>query len=180
MAKTARKLPVATEKKKTPPSLSSFDWQPLEKLREEIDHIFNDFRLGKWSNRFLHKPFDVEPFWRHDPGWGATPAIDIAEKKDAFEITAELPGMDEKNIDVQLSGDMLVIKGEKTEKKEEKKKDYFLSERRFGSFHRSFRLPDGVDVKKIGAQFKNGVLTLTLPKSGEVVKQGRKIKVTAM
>ena len=108
--------------------------------------------------------FGMEPFWRGEVAWGgAAPVVDVVEKDKEYEITAELPGLDEKNIEVKLSDDVLTIKGEKKEEKEEKQKDYYLSERRYGSFQRSFRLPDGVDAEKIEARFKNGVLTLSLP-----------------
>ena len=107
------------------------------------------------------------------------PAVDITEKDGAYEITAELPGMVEKDIDVQFSDGMLTIKGEKKEEKEEKKKDYHLSERHFGSFQRSFRVPEGVQPNEITAEFKNGVLSLTLPKSAQAKKTERKIAVKA-
>jgi len=107
------------------------------------------------------------------------PAVDLAEKDGAYEITAELPGMEEKDIDVQFSDGMLTIKGEKREEKQEKKKDYHLSERHFGSFRRSFRVPEGVEPNKITAEFKNGVLSLTLPKSAQTKKKERKIAVKA-
>ena len=90
--------------------------------------------------------------------------MDIAEHETAYEITAELPGMDESNIDVKFSDGTLTIKGEKKDEREEKQKDYHLSERRYGSFQRSFGVPDGVDADNIEAHFKNGVLTVTLPK----------------
>ena len=93
--------------------------------------------------------------------WRAAPAVDIAEKDNAYEVTAELPGMDEKNIEVNVANGKLTIKGEKQEEKEEKKKDYYLHERHFGSFQRSFRVPEGVDADKIDAHFKKGVLTVT-------------------
>ena len=107
------------------------------------------------------------------------PAVDIAETDKAYEITAELPGMDEKNIEVKFADGVLTIKGEKKEEKEEKKKDYYLSERSYGSFQRSFQVPDGVDTDKIEATFKKGVLTVTLPKSAEAQKAAKKIDVKA-
>ena len=85
--------------------------------------------------------------------------------------------MAEKDIDVKVSDGNLTIKGEKQEEKEEKKKDYYLQERRFGSFERRFRVPEGVDIDKIEASFKNGVLTVTLPKKPEAQAASKKIEV---
>lgn len=107
------------------------------------------------------------------------PAIDIVEKDKAFEVTAELPGLDAKNIDLQLSDNVLTIKGEKQEEKEERTKDRHVTERRYGSFHRSLQVPSSVDAEKIEANFKNGVLTVTLPKSPEAQKKQKTIPVTA-
>ena len=84
---------------------------------------------------------------------------------------------DENNIDVKFADGALTIKGEKRDEKEEKKKDYYLSERSYGSFQRSFRVPDGVDADKIRASFKNGVLTVILPKSAEAQKSEKKIAI---
>lgn len=177
MAKTATKFPAPPKKKETPLPSHSCELQPLDRLREGIDHLFEDFRRGTWQNPFLRKSFDLEPFWQRELSWGGVPAVNIAEKDDALEITAELPGMEEKDIDVQFSDGTLVITGEKKEEKEEKKKGYYLSERHFGAFHRSFRMPESVDADSIDAQFKNGVLTVSLPKSAEAKKRERKIKV---
>ena len=105
------------------------------------------------------------------------PAVDIVDKNKAYEITAELPGLDENNIDVKFADGTVTIKGEKRDEKEEKKKDYYLSERRYGSFQRSFGVPDGVDADKIAATFKNGVLTVTLPKTAEAQKSEKKIAI---
>jgi HSP20 family protein len=92
---------------------------------------------------------------------------------DAYEITTELPGLDEKNIEVKLANGVLSIKGEKQEEKEEKQKDYYRRERSFGSFERSFQIPEGVDTDKIAASFKNGILSVTLPKSAEARKPAK-------
>ncbi len=87
--------------------------------------------------------------------------------------------MEEKDVELKIVHDMLTIKGEKKEQKEEKKKDYYLSERRYGAFHRSFQLPDGVDADKIEASFKKGVLAITLPKKPEAIQPERKIEIKA-
>jgi HSP20 family protein len=130
-----------------------------------------------WRSPLTRGVFDVEPFWRGEVTWGKAPAVDIAEHETAYEITAELPGMDESNIDVKFSDGTLTIKGEKKDEREEKQKDYHLSERRYGSFQRSFGVPDGVDADKIEAHFKNGVLTVTLPKRPEAQKSEKKIAI---
>jgi HSP20 family protein len=107
------------------------------------------------------------------------PAVDVAEKDKAYEVTVELPGMDEKSIEVKLIDDFLSIKGEKQEEKEEKKKDYHLRERYFGSFERRFAVPEGVDRDKIEASFKKGVVTIVLPKKPDAIKPAKKIEVKA-
>ena len=96
-----------------------------------------------------------------------------------FELTADLPGVDEKNVEVKVSGDALTIKGEREEHKEEKKKDFYISERQFGAFERSFRIPDNVETDKIKAHFKNGVLTISLPKKPGSQKTEKKISISA-
>ena len=178
MAEAATKLPVRTEEKKTPARPAEpAEWRPFESLRREIDRLFDDFQVGSWRGPFGRNVFDLEPFWRGEISWGKAPAVDIADKEKTYEITAELPGMDESNIDVKFSDGTLTIKGEKREEKEEKKKDYYLSERRYGSFQRSFRVPDGVDADKIEASFKNGVLTVILPKTPEAQRSEKKIAI---
>jgi HSP20 family protein len=165
----ATKLPVKTEK--------AAPWHPFVNLRRELDRLFEDFDRDFRSLPFRHSVFDVEPFWRRELRWAGTPAIDITESDNAYEITAELPGSNEKNIEVKLANRDLTIRGEKQEEKEEKEKDYYLNERRFGSFKRTFRVPEGVDMSKIEATFNKGVLTVTLLKSPEAKKGEKKIEV---
>jgi|tagenome__1003787_1003787.scaffolds.fasta_scaffold20714422_1 HSP20 family protein len=93
---------------------------------------------------------------------------------EVVKITAELPGMEEKDIEVNVSDDVLTIKGEN---KEGKKEDDYVSERHYASFQRSFHIPGGVDANKIEASFKNGLLTVTLPKTAEAQKPPKKIEV---
>jgi HSP20 family protein len=174
MAETATKMPVRNEGKGTD---RPAEWRPFESLRREVDRLFEDFQLGSWRSPFGRSVFDVQPFWRGEIGWGKAPAVDIVDKGNAYEITAELPGMDESNIDVKFADGTLTIKGEKRDEREEKKKEYCLSERRYGSFQRSFGVPDGVDADRIEANFKNGVLTVTLPKTTEAQKSEKKIAI---
>jgi HSP20 family protein len=94
-----------------------------------------------------------------------------------LEVTAELPGMDVNDIEVKFADGTLTIRGEKTETREESKKGHYLSERRYGSFSRSFRIPNAVDADRIEANFKNGVLMVTLPKSPDAQKSEKTIAI---
>ncbi|MEX0758895.1 MAG: Hsp20/alpha crystallin family protein [Tistlia sp.] len=153
-------------------------WQPLESLREEIDQLFDDVGRGAWRLPFGRSLAAARPLAQPVAGWSATvPAIDVAETDDRYELTAELPGIEEKDVEVKLTNGSLLIRGEKREEKEEKRKDYHLSERRYGSFERRFRLPDGVEADKIEARFKSGVLTVMLPKTAAAKTAEKKIKV---
>lgn len=173
MAETAQKMPVKSEEKGT--ERAAADWSPLANMRREFDRMLEEFPWAGWRRPLAR--FDVEPFFRGFSGVGAVPAVDIAEKDKEYEITAELPGMNENNIDVKFADGVLTIKGEKKEEKEERKKDYYLSERRYGSFQRSFPVPESVDANKIEAKFANGVLTIRLPKSAEAQKNEKKIAI---
>jgi HSP20 family protein len=132
--------------------------------------------LGSWRSPFGRGAFDVQPFWRGDL-WSRAPAVDIIDKENAYELSAELPGTDESNIDVKFANGTLTIKGEKRDEREEKKKNFYLAERRYGSFQRSFNVPEGVDAERIEASFKNGVLTVTLPKTPQARRNEKKILV---
>ena len=141
MAEPVTKLPVRGKETEAERAPVFRDWRPFESLRREMGSLFDDFDRG--SSRFpLHRSiFDLESLWPREVSRATTPAVDIAEKDTAYEVTAELPGMDESNIEVELSNGALTIRGEKKEEKEEKKKDYYLSERRYGSFERRFQVP---------------------------------------
>jgi HSP20 family protein len=175
MAESAKKLPVKSEKSTAP--APSEGWAPFDSLRKEIDRLFDDFHPFRSRFPSPRSMFDLEMPRLSGGGWPVAPAIDLAEKEKEFEITAELPGIDEKNVEIKVANSTLTIKGEKTEEKEEKEKDYHLSERRYGSFQRSFTLPDGVDADKIEASFAKGVLTVKLPKTVEVQKSVKTIAV---
>ncbi len=105
------------------------------------------------------------------------PRLDVTEDAKAFTVTAELPGMSEKDIDLSISGDTLTIRGEKKEEKEDKNKNYYYSERSYGTFMRSVPLPRQVETEKVSASFKKGVLTITLPKTAEAAETTKKIDV---
>jgi HSP20 family protein len=151
---------------------------PFESLRQEIDRLFDDFGMGfRWP--FGRSLFAAEPAFRRELTWAKMPAVDVVESEKGYEITADLLGMDEKNIEVKVTDGVLTMKGERQEEKEEKNKGYYLQERSFGSFQRSFELPESIDSHKIEATFKKGVLTVKLPKKAEAQKPAKKIEVKA-
>jgi HSP20 family protein len=160
--------------KKTPgPRIAADPWQSF---RSEIDRLFDRFPgFGFPSGRRM---FDCAP--AVDTGFNFNvPAVDVTEDDKAYKIAAELPGLEEKDIDISVTGDMLTLKGERHQEKEENNKNWHVSERAYGLFQRVFALPDGIDRDKIAAEFSKGVLTVTLPKSPEAQKQQKKITVKA-
>lgn len=180
MSQTVTKLPInKSEQENTAGRAVARADAPLEALRQQIDRLFDNFGAGFWRHPLRHSLFGSEPLWR-DNGTGiAVPAVDMVEKDKAYEITAELPGLNTRDIEVTLSNGILTIKGEKTEEKEEKKKDYYLSERSYGSFMRNFRVPEGADAEKIEATYDKGILKLTVPKTAEAQKPEKKIAIKA-
>jgi HSP20 family protein len=139
----------------------------LGALRSEMDRLFDSF---------FREPFgalDWPGFTRGEMGW---PAIDVAESEKEVTIRAELPGIDPKEIDVSVTGNQVVIKGEKKESSERKGDGFFHSESRYGSFQRAIPLPEGVDAEHVDAKYANGVLTLTMPKSPAAAAKKVEIK----
>lgn len=134
-------------------------------LQREIDRVFADFGRGLPA--------------LGDFGKGAGLKVNVAETDSAFEVTAEIPGVDAKDIDVQLKDGVLTIRGEKKDEREEKdeKKNYHLVERSYGMFERSFTVGNDIDVDKISAAFDKGVLKVTLPKLAEAKAKVQKIEV---
>jgi len=164
------------EVKQTPqaPAGTPDTWRSF---RTEMDRLFDRF-AGGWGMPSLRRMFEGEPAMRYESAFSVpSPAVDIIEDDAAYKVTAELPGMTEKEIEVVVSGDTLTLKGEKQAEKEQKEKNYYLSERSYGSFQRSFYVPEGVDRDKIAADFAKGVLTVTLPKTASAAKQQKKIEV---
>jgi HSP20 family protein len=181
MAEAASKLQVKQEGKSVPatPRTASL-WQPFESLRQEMDRVFEDFTRGFGRFPLSRSVFDAEPMLRYESSVGpSAPAVDVVEKEKEFQITAELPGLDEKDIEINVADDILSIRGDKKEEREEKARNYHLSERRYGSFQRTFQLPSGIDAEKIAANFQKGLLTVTLPKTPEAQKKEKKIAIQA-
>jgi HSP20 family protein len=128
--------------------------------------------MDRLFDRFFESPWgDIQMLGE----W--TPALDVTENKDTITVKAELPGVEAKDVSVSLEGDLLTIKGEKEQAKEEKDERRHRVERSWGSFMRAVRMPAPVDGSKVTAAFKNGVITVTLPKSP--VAKGTTIPVKA-
>ena len=106
------------------------------------------------------------------------PAVNISETAEAVIVEAEVPGMDSKDLEVSVTGDVLTLKGEKKEEKQEKGQTWHRTEMSFGSFTRSFKLPAAIENDKVSADYKNGILNITLPKSAASRVQEVKINVS--
>jgi HSP20 family protein len=141
---------------------------PFTSLREEMNRLFDSFHTG-FEPAQLSRIDDASASW--------APKVNVTENDNALLVTAELPGIDEKDIDVSLDNGLLTIRGEKKQEKEEKDKNFYRSERSYGMFQRSLALPVEVDENKIDAEYKKGVLKLTLPKTKEAISKVRKIPV---
>jgi HSP20 family protein len=174
----ARNVPVRTETK-VPVSAGTMSRYSLQGLREEMDRLFDDFFSGSSRLPFWRRSrLEADPWRRFQGMFDETfPTADVVEGDKDYRITAELPGMSEKDIEIALVGDVLTLKGEKKEEHEEKGESRYVAERRYGSFQRSFALPEDVDAEKIAASFKNGVISVTLPKRPDAQPKQRKIEV---
>ena len=139
---------------------------PFTVLKRRMDDLFEHFMHG----------FEIEPFESRVMAT-FSPRIDVTEDDKAIKVIAELPGMDEKDLDISLRGDTLTIKGEKREEKEHKGEDYYRMERSYGSFSRMIPLPSEVETDKVQAELKKGVLTVTLPKTMRAIEMAKKIPV---
>jgi HSP20 family protein len=126
-------------------------WTGLSTMKKEMDRLFERF----WEGDFPQFPAFGE--------WA--PALDVSETKDAVTVKAEVPGMDPKDIQLSLQEQVLTLRGEKKQEKDEKDEHYYRAERSYGAFARAIRLPAPVDSSKVTASFKNGLLTVTLPKA---------------
>lgn len=141
-------------------------WRPfreLDRIRREVDRL--------WDSFFEKRPARVEEVSE----W--FPSLDVSETDSEYIVKVEVPGIDPKDINISLMNNLLTIKGEKKQEKEEKEENYHLLERSYGSFTRSIRIPSQIQNDHINASYKNGVLKIILPKTEEAKKKEIKIKV---
>ena len=139
-------------------------WNPTRSLMTDFDRIFDSM--------FTH---DL-PQFSSTNSWML--AVDVNETETEFFLSADMPGLDKKDVSLDIHDGVITIKGERAIDNEKSTDDYRIRERQLGSFNRSFRLPDNVNEDKVAAKFKNGVLTVTLPKTKEILPEGRQIKIS--
>ena len=140
-------------------------WEPraLPRLQREINRVFDNLLGEDYAPDLL-------------PG-GGFPSLDISEREDAYVVTADLPGVKRDDIDISVADGVVTIKGEKQAEREEKGDTWYFSERQYGSFSRAFRLPADADEAAVEAELKDGVLTVTVPKSEPKAKAANKVAI---
>lgn len=141
-------------------------WTP----RRSMVNWSND--VDRWYENFFNSDYRL-----NDGISAIRPVVNVEETENEFLISAELPGMEKKDIEISIEDGVLSIDGEKKYDKESKDKNYHRVERSYGKFHRCFKLPNGIDREKIDASYKNGVLNLSLPKSEEAKPKQIEIKI---
>ena len=140
---------------------------PLTRLRDEIDRLFDDFGFT----------LPIRSIFSFQPRAAVIPAMELAEVDGGYELNVELPGLEEKDIDVEFADGVLSVSGDKREESEKKENGYLMSERRYGSFRRQMTLPTDADPDTIEAKFKQGVLKLTMKKDEQAANRAKKIKI---
>jgi len=151
-------------------SLSPYGGDPFSSFRREMDRLFEDF----------FAPAEARSFAGARNGGGLTavsPSVDLHETDGAYELTAELPGLEQRDVELTLRDNALVLSGEKREEHKEGESGRRWSERSFGRFERMIALPEEVDADKVEAKFRNGVLKVTLPKNPKAQDKTRKIEI---
>lgn len=149
-------------------------WPPLAALRGEIDRLFDDFGTGLWRSPRAARRDRGGMLWTDA---ALAPALEVVDRDTHYEIKAELPGLSPADIELALDAGMLTISGERSEEMRDEKDDYLLSERHYGAFRRSLRLPPGTDADKIAAELAQGVLTISVPKTEQARISARKIAI---
>jgi HSP20 family protein len=139
----------------------------LAEFRREMDQWFDSFFSDPWSS--TQSAFGAMNAW--------SPAVDIRETENEVTVKAEVPGIDPKDLDITVAGNVLMLSGEKREETEKKVKDVYHTERRFGSFRRMVQLPSDVDPQNVAAHYENGVVTIGLKKRPDAVPKRIPVKV---
>ncbi|MEN8197679.1 MAG: Hsp20/alpha crystallin family protein [Pseudomonadota bacterium] len=149
---------------------SPTDDNPIASMQRQVNRLFSDY-----MNQPLMSWFDADRWF----SGAARPNVDMTETDNTYEVTAEVPGFEQKDVEVKITDGALVLEGKTESETEEKGKTWHRHERRFGSFSRSLPLPTGADQEKAKARLKNGVLTVTVPKKAEAKSSVKKIEIAA-
>jgi len=166
--KEEQNVPVHTALARSTPSY------PIFQLHREIDRIFDEAFRG------FPSMFRGDFEWPEITPIALIPSIDIKEAEGSYVVTAEVPGVAKEDVDIQVEGKMLIIKGEKKQEKKEDKENYHCVERHYGSFERMLTLPDDANAENIDASFKDGVLTINIKRTAKIApKEVKKIEVKA-
>ena len=170
MSKKKSSVPVETvsPRRRFNPPIAGDVFAPLSRLRDEFDRMFDDTPGNAIGSRWMQKFYE-----------NSDPLVELRDKKDEYELVAEVPGMSQEDLEIKLSEGMLRISGEKSESHEEEGESFMFSERDYGSFERTIKLPSGIDHEKISAETKNGLLTVHIPKSPEAIQKERRIPINA-
>lgn len=154
--------------------LKTYKDNPLESFHRQMNSLFDSF-FDDSENLF-----SIPDIWGRENSWFKSPEVDFSENNKEIKITANVPGLDEKDLNVNLDGDRLIIEGSVNESKEDKDEKYYFSERRSGHFKRVIPVKEEIINKdKISASLKKGVLKIILPKNAAKISQQKKIKVNA-
>lgn len=145
---------------------------PFSRFRTEMERFFDSFNGAGLFPRSVFETGSLRDSF-------VVPQLDVRETEKSFVVTAELPGLDEKDIDVTLADGLLAMKGEKKSEKTSEKDSLHVTERRYGAFQRVVRLPEGIDEEKVSATFDKGVLRVEVPKSPAALKGPKKVQIAA-
>ncbi|WP_020589972.1 Hsp20/alpha crystallin family protein [Desulfobacter curvatus] len=162
-------IPVKYNKEKK----SNYSAHSLSSLHDEMDLLFDDFFNGLGLPLSLSKSGMLEGM----TGSVLKPRLDLSATDKEYTVSVEIPGVGEKDVNLELIHDTLIIRGEKKQEKEEKKKNYYRLERSYGSFQRTLSLPDDADRNNIKADFKNGVLNITIPRMELAGAKAKQIEI---
>lgn len=152
-----------------PLSVRRKEVEPLHNFQREMNRLFDNF--------FSDFPLALRPSERGFAAAGFSPRVDVSETDEEVKVSAELPGMDEKDITVEMDDAAITIRGEKKEEQEEKGKNWYTKEQSYGFFHRIIPLPASVEGEKAKAKFKKGILTITVPKKEEEKAKRKTIQI---
>jgi HSP20 family protein len=176
---SAQPKEIAPREMAAPMKLSTSPFAYMRRFAEEMDHLFEHFGLqtGWRMPGFLTQGREL---LRREAGFVPgewSPQVDVLHREGQFMVRADLPGLTKEDVKVEVTDDAVTIQGERTHHKKEEAEGYYYSERSYGSFYRAIPLPEGADASKATAEFRNGVLEVTMPAPAQGTKKARRLEV---